>query len=53
LGANLIGALVGGMLQSLTFVTGIRALLLIVAVLYVAAIVTRPRDRIDSRSLSA
>ena len=43
LGANLIGALVGGLLQSVTFVTGIRALLLIVAGLYVAAILTRPR----------
>jgi SAM-dependent methyltransferase len=42
LGANLIGALVGGLLQSVTFVTGIRALLLIVAGLYVAAIITRP-----------
>ncbi len=42
-GANLIGALVGGLLQSVTFVTGIRALLLIVAGLYLAAILTRPR----------
>ena len=43
LGANLIGALVGGLLQSITFVTGIRALLLIVVVLYLAALATRPR----------
>jgi spermidine synthase len=43
LGANLIGALAGGLLQSVTFVTGIRALLLIVAALYVAAILSRPR----------
>jgi hypothetical protein len=43
LGANLIGSLVGGLLQSVTFVTGIRALLLIVAALYVAAIFTRPK----------
>ena len=41
-GANLFGALVGGLLQSITFVTGIKALLLIVAVLYLAAILTRP-----------
>ncbi len=34
LGANLGGALVGAMLQSLTFVTGIKALLLVVAALY-------------------
>jgi spermidine synthase len=43
LGANLIGALVGGLLQSITFVTGIKALLLIVALFYVAAILSRPR----------
>ena len=35
--------LVGGLLQSVTFVTGIKALLLIVAVLYLAAVLTRPR----------
>ncbi|HMP01331.1 MAG TPA: methyltransferase domain-containing protein [Gemmatales bacterium] len=44
LGANLFGALIGGLLQSLTFVTGIKALLLIVAGLYAAAWATRPRS---------
>jgi spermidine synthase len=43
LGANLFGALVGGLLQSVTFVTGIKALLLIVAGLYTAAWLTKPR----------
>jgi SAM-dependent methyltransferase len=43
LGANLIGSLVGGLLQSVTFVTGIKALLLLVAVLYLMAVLTRPR----------
>jgi len=43
LGANLIGALVGGLLQSITFVVGIKALLLIVGGLYMAALLTRPR----------
>jgi spermidine synthase len=43
LGINLLGALVGGLLQSVTFVTGIRALLLIVVGLYLAAMATRPR----------
>ncbi len=43
LGANLFGALVGALLQSVTFITGIKALLLIVAVLYLAAVLTRPR----------
>jgi len=42
LGANLLGALVGGLLQSVTFLIGIKALLLIVAVLYLAALATRP-----------
>jgi hypothetical protein len=45
LGANLLGALVGGLLQSVTFVIGLRALLLIVAGLYLAAVLTRPRKR--------
>ena len=43
LGANLMGSLVGGLLQTVTFVTGIKALLLIVAFLYLAAVLTRPR----------
>jgi len=43
LGANLMGALVGGLLQSVTFLTGISSLLLIVAGLYTGALVTRPR----------
>ncbi len=46
LGANLIGSLVGGMLQSLTFAIGIKALLLVVAGLYVAALWTRPQAAI-------
>jgi hypothetical protein len=42
LGANLIGALVGAILQSVTFVTGIKALLLIVAGLYFLSLLTMP-----------
>jgi len=42
LGANLFGALLGGLLQSITFLTGIQALLLIVAGFYTAAWLTRP-----------
>ena len=42
LGANLIGALVGALLQSITFVTGIKALLLIVAAFYLFALLTAP-----------
>ena len=43
LGANLMGSVVGGVLQSVTFLVGIKALLLIVAGLYMAAVFTRPR----------
>ena len=43
LGANLFGALAGALLQTLTFVVGIKALLLVVALLYVAALLTRPK----------
>lgn len=42
LGANLIGALVGALLQSITFVIGIKALLLIVAGLYLLSFFTLP-----------
>lgn len=42
LGANLIGALVGALLQSITFVTGIKALLLIVAALYLLSWIAMP-----------
>ena len=43
LGANLFGALAGALLQSLTFVTGIRLLLLVVMALYALALLTAPR----------
>lgn len=41
LGANLIGALMGALLQSVTFITGIKTLLLIVAFFYLLAVLTR------------
>jgi len=44
LGANMYGALAGALLQSVTFLVGIKALLLIVAGLYVAALLTRPQS---------
>lgn len=37
LGANLLGAIVGGMLESLSFVVGVRALLLVAGFFYVGA----------------
>jgi hypothetical protein len=42
LGSNLIGALVGGLLESLSFITGIRALVILVGLFYLAAILRRP-----------
>ncbi|HMK91751.1 MAG TPA: spermidine synthase [Thermoleophilia bacterium] len=41
-GANLLGAMVGGVLEYLALVTGYRALLLVVVVLYALAFATRP-----------
>jgi spermidine synthase len=51
LGANLIGSLVGGVLQSVTFITGIKALLLIVAALYLAAMLCDRRLRVAVQNL--
>lgn len=44
LGANIVGALVGALLQSITFVVGIKALLLIVAGFYLLSLLTQPRQ---------
>lgn len=43
LGANLVGALVGGILQSLTFLTGVKFLLIVVAAFYILALSTRSK----------
>jgi hypothetical protein len=50
LGANLFGALVGALLQSVTFLVGVKALLLIVAALYIAALLTRPTAGMPTES---
>jgi hypothetical protein len=42
-GANLLGAMVGGLLEYLSLLTGYRSLLLLVAVLYGLAFLLRPR----------
>lgn len=44
LGANLFGSLLGALVQSVTFVTGIKSLLLLVAAFYIGAILTRPKE---------
>jgi len=42
LGSNLIGALVGGLLESVSFISGIRALIVLVGLFYAAALWLRP-----------
>jgi hypothetical protein len=42
LGSNLIGALAGGLLESVSFVTGIRSLVILVGLFYLIAILRRP-----------
>jgi SAM-dependent methyltransferase len=44
-GANLVGAMVGGLLEYLALITGYQALALLVAVLYVLALLFTPRAR--------
>ncbi|HEY7676105.1 MAG TPA: methyltransferase domain-containing protein [Candidatus Methylomirabilis sp.] len=44
-GANLLGAILGGFLESLAFVTGMRFLLLLAAALYLLSAATLPRRR--------
>ena len=53
LGANLIGSLLGGLLQAVTFLTGIRALLILVAAFYFLAFLMRPRAATATASPSA
>jgi spermidine synthase len=43
LGANLLGSLVGALLQSITFITGIKALLIVVVGFYLLSLITMPR----------
>ncbi|HSL44146.1 MAG TPA: hypothetical protein VK897_11985 [Anaerolineales bacterium] len=52
LGANLIGALVGALLQSITFVIGIKALLLVVAAFYLLSLLTAPTQAARQEGLS-
>jgi hypothetical protein len=44
LGANLIGALTGAMIQSVTYLTGIKFLLIIVAAFYFLSLLTKPKE---------
>jgi spermidine synthase len=51
LGANLIGALGGALLQSITFITGIKALLLFVAGFYLLSLFTLPIQQEEKEGL--
>jgi hypothetical protein len=42
LGSNLMGALVGGLLESVSFITGMRSLVILVGLFYFIAILYRP-----------
>jgi spermidine synthase len=53
LGSNLFGALVGGLLESLSFITGIRALIVLVGLFYAAALARRPSARTDAAPAAA
>ena len=48
LGSNLIGALLGGLLESVSFMTGIRALVALVGVFYAIALWLRPSIQADA-----
>ena len=45
-GTNLLGAMVGGVAEYLSLVTGFNALLVIIALCYVGAVVARGRETI-------
>lgn len=47
LGANLMGAILGALLQSLTFAIGIKALLLVVAVFYILSFLTSSSAKVE------
>jgi hypothetical protein len=45
-GANLLGAMVGGVAEYLSLATGFQFLLLVIAACYVLALLTRPAPRV-------
>ena len=47
-GSNLLGALVGGLLESLSFLIGIKALVIVAALLYLLSLVTARRVRMTA-----
>ena len=46
-GTNLLGAMVGGVGEYLSLVTGFRALLIVIAICYVAALAARQQEAAD------
>jgi spermidine synthase len=51
LGSNLVGALIGGLLEALSFWSGIRSLLLLAALLYLASWRTLALEQLESDAL--
>jgi hypothetical protein len=49
-GVNLLGAIVGGCLEYAALLTGYRNLLIVVALLYLVAFVTKPKDVLPARA---
>ena len=52
-GSNLLGALVGGLLESLSFLIGIKALVIVAALLYFLSVVTKGRVRVTATCVAA
>jgi hypothetical protein len=54
IGANVLGAVAGGLLENLSLLIGLRALLLVTVGLYaIAGIALRMRPKTDARTLAA
>ena len=51
-GINLLGAMVGGVGEYLSLVTGFRALLIVIAICYLGAVAARGREAADSAELA-
>ncbi len=50
---NVLGAMVGGCMEYLALITGYRALLIVVGLLYLAAFLLRPKESVGAEAVSA
>lgn len=51
-GSNLLGSLVGGLLESLSFLVGIQALVLVAALLYLMSLITMGKASVENVAIS-